>query len=96
MIKETALVRKFNKFHSQNPTVYELFKRFSFKAMNTGHVSFSAWAIMNRIRWECDIETISDDRFKISNDFIALYARKFMEDYPYHEGFFQTKPMKRA
>jgi hypothetical protein len=39
------------------------------------------------------VETKGDD-FKISNDFIAYYARLFMAYNPQHEGFFKTRPMK--
>jgi hypothetical protein len=41
------------------------------------------------------IVTTGDD-YKISNDYIALYARLFMHHYPQYDGFFRTKPMKRA
>jgi len=41
------------------------------------------------------IVTTGDD-YKISNDLIALYARLFMHHYPQYDGFFRTKPMKRA
>ena len=36
------------------------------------------------------------NEYKISNDFIALYARLFMHEYPDYKGFFRTKPMKRV
>jgi hypothetical protein len=52
--------------------------------------------IANRIRWETSIETYSVEEYKISNDYIALYARKFMQDHPSYDGFFKIKEMKRA
>jgi hypothetical protein len=36
------------------------------------------------------------DAYKISNDYIALYARLFMHKHPQYKGFFRTKPMKRV
>ena len=92
--EEITLMNRFNNFNRDNPEVYELFKRFTFQAINKGHTRLSAWMIANRIRWETQIETVNDD-YKISNDYIALYSRKFMKDYPQHDGFFRTKPMKR-
>jgi hypothetical protein len=89
------LKQKFDEWNKENPEVYALFKRFSFEAISKGHKRLSAWMIANRIRWETTIATTGND-YKISNDFIALFARKFMEDYPEHEGFFKTKTMKRA
>ena len=92
--EEVTLMNRFNNFNRDNPEVYELFKRFTFQAINKGHTRLSAWMIANRIRWETQIETVNDD-YKISNDYIALYSRKFMKDYPEHDGFFRIKPMKR-
>lgn len=91
-----TLTNKFNQYHRDNPQVYELFKRFTFMAIKRGHNRLSAWMIANRIRWETSIETFSVDEYKISNDYIALYARMFMRDHPEYDGFFKIKEMKRA
>ena len=91
-----TLTDKFNQYHRDNPQVYELFKRFTFIAIKRGYNRLSAWMIANRIRWETSIETFSVDEYKISNDYIALYARMFMHDHPQYDGFFKTKEMKRA
>lgn len=82
-------------WHKNNPRFYALFKKFTFQAIDKGHEKLSAWLIANRIRWETMIVTTGDD-FKISNDFIALYARLFMHDYPEYKGFFRIKRMTRA
>ena len=75
--------------------MWKLFEKFTLMAISKGHRNLSAWLVVNRIRWETSIETQGDD-FKISNDFIALYARYFMHKYPQYNGFFRTKQMKRA
>jgi len=80
-------------WHQANPHVYELFKAFTFQAIDRGHKRLSAWLVVNRIRWETTVETNGED-FKISNNFIAYYARLFMEGYPEYRGFFRTKPLK--
>ena len=92
---ENSLKSRFDVFHADNPQVYELFKKFTFMAIGRGHNKLSAWMIANRIRWETQIEVITTDDYKISNDYIALYSRKFMEDFPEHDGFFRIKTMKR-
>ena len=89
------LKQKWWAWHKQNPEFYHLFKRFTFEAANRGHRNLSAWLIVNRIRWETMIVTTGDD-YKISNDYIALYARLFMHKHPQYKGFFRTKPMKRV
>lgn len=93
--KHSELKAKWWRWHKENPHVYDLFKRFSLQAINKGHKRLSAWLIVNRIRWETSIETTGSD-FKISNDFIAFYARLFMHEHPEYVGFFLTKQMTRG
>ena len=81
------------KWHKANPQVWELFKQFSFEVIESGRKKYSAWQVIGRCRWETDIQTTGKE-FKISNDFIAYYARLFMETYPEHKGFFQIKKLK--
>ena len=80
-------------WHLKNPHVWKLFEKFSLHAIEKGHKKMSHWLIINRIRWECAIETTGND-FKISNDFIAFYARYFNHLHPQHSTFFTTKKMK--
>ena len=81
-------------WHLKNPHVYRLFKHFTFEALRERkHKHLGAWLVVNRIRWETNIKTTGED-FKISNDFIAYYARLFMEHYPEHKGLFRTKLLK--
>lgn len=80
-------------WHKKNPHVYELFERFTMNAINKGHTRLSAWLVVNRIRWETTVETSGSD-FKISNDYIAYYARLFHALNPEYDGFFVTKKMK--
>lgn len=91
---EDSVKLKWWLWHKKNPHVYELFKKFTLIAIDRGHKQMSAWLIVNRIRWETSVETSGND-FKISNDFIAYYARLFMHDYPQYEGFFRTKRLTR-
>jgi hypothetical protein len=89
-----TLKQQWWEWHKQNPHVYQLFKKFTFRAIERGHRNLSAWLIVNRIRWETSIETTGTD-FNISNDYIAFYARLFMVEHPEYNGFFRIKKMKR-
>ncbi len=80
-------------YHRDNPRIFELFKKFAYEALNSGRPRFSSWAIINRIRWEVDIETNSGDGFKISNDFIAYYSRLLIHRHPEFKGFITVRPM---
>ncbi len=87
---------KFEKYHVENPGVYRLFTHYAFEAKNAGFTRYSAWAIMNRIRWHHDVNTPQKGEFKISNDYIAWYARKLMADCPLSfDGFFKVKKLSR-
>ena len=89
------LKEKWWAWHKQNPEFYKLFERFTFQAIERGHSRLSAWLIVNRIRWETMIVTTGDE-YKISNDYIALYARLLMHQHPQYKVLFRTKPMKRV
>jgi len=80
-------------WHKKNPHVYRLFERFTHEAIARGHKHLSAWLIVNRIRWETTVVTRGGE-FKISNDYIAYYARLFHALNPEYEGFFRTHKMK--
>ncbi len=88
------LVSKFIAFHRKNPAVYEKFCEFAQQALITGRPHFSHWMIVQRIRWYTTVET-TGSRFKVSNDFIALYGRMLVAEQPAYLGFFSFKPMKR-
>ena len=84
---------QFEKFNEDNPKVWQYFERFTLQAIQKGKKKISHWLIVNRIRWEIYIETTGDD-FKINNNFIALYARLFVEKHPQHKTIFSLRKMK--
>ncbi len=80
---------KFRTFHTDNPHVYDLFKRFADEAIKAGMKRISSKFIVNRIRWEAAITTtgagwhIAGKRpFKIDDRFTPWYARMFCDDFP--------------
>lgn len=91
--KLEARKQKWWQWHKKNPQVYEKFVEYTFDAINSGRKHYSHWAIVNRIRWNREIETKGSE-FKISNDYICFYARLFHAHYPKHDGFFRLKPLK--
>ena len=94
-LKEQLQERK-NKWwswHKKNPQVCDKFKEYTLEAINSGRSHYSHWAIVNRIRWNREIETKGGE-FKISNDYICFYARLFHAKYPEYGDFFRLKPLK--
>lgn len=83
----------FRRFDEENPEVWRLYVRFARQAMASGHTRYSSDAIVHRIRWEVDmdISRLPGDKFKINDHFTALYARKFVNEYPEHAAFFAMR-----
>jgi len=84
------LKRKWWEYHKENPQVWELFEYYTLQVINKGYKNYGAKGVMERIRWHTEIET-TGDRFKISNNHTAYYARFFHYKYPQYDGFFRTK-----
>lgn len=89
------LIEKWAEYHKKNPDFYRLFVQYSLEAIKAGHTRLSPWLIANRIRWESLITITKTDTYKVPNDFIAIYSRKFSKDYPDHSDFFATRPLKK-
>jgi len=88
-----SMFQRWVTFHTQNPTFYAMFLRFSREALGAGRKNLSVNLIFERIRWETTIATVSGDGYKLNNDYRALYARKLMKDYPEFAGFFRTREL---
>lgn len=89
----TKLEADFQKYHKDNPHVYELFKRYAQAAIKTGRTSYSAYAIFERIRWHTDIETNDTLDFKLNNNYRPYYARLFGANFPKYRDFFRTRTL---
>jgi hypothetical protein len=80
-------------FHRENPLIWHYFEKFAFEALANKRKKISHWLIVNRVRWEVYIVTTGEE-FKISNNYIAFYARFWQETHPLHKELFNTKRMK--
>lgn len=67
-------MNKFLKYHHANPHVYKAFCQLAKQWKDKGKSKCSAALLGNVLRWQCSLETQSDD-FKISNDWLPIYAR---------------------
>lgn len=85
---------EFDRFNKQNPEVFRKFKKYAKQMYKNGRRRYSAWAIINAIRWEEDFTT-RGSKFKINNNFIAFYARKLVKQDKAFKSFFLLKSMKQ-
>lgn len=90
---DEGLLERFKIFHKANPFVYRKFREYALRIKLQGHKKYSAWTIINVIRWEEDLKTVGN-AFQINNDFIAIYARLLIHNDSSFEKFFELRGMK--
>lgn len=73
--------------------VYEAFKKEAFALIGRGWKHYAAKTIIEVIRHHSNVAhgPHMSDGYKINNNATAFYARKFMQDFPEHDGFFKTR-----
>jgi hypothetical protein len=84
------VVNDFLRFHYDNPTIFDLYEKYTFQVKQAGLDHYSASAITQRIRWHLNVETKGDD-FKINNNHSSCYARLLIIKHPSLETFFQLR-----
>lgn len=84
-----AARRPFSDYVHANRGVWEAFERFALEAAATGRKHFGAKLIVERVRWECEIEQRGE--FKCNNNFTAYLARLFVTKYPEHRDLFEFR-----
>ena len=83
--RQEQLEVKFREYHAKYPGVYDWFVAFALELIRRGIEQYSAYGIIHEIRYR--------KKFKISNNLIPYYARKFLRDHPQHGGFFILKEL---
>ena len=81
---------KLIKFHYDNPLIYQLFKKYTLERIKLGFEKYSAEAILNRVRWDNDVQTSGAD-YKIPNEMKPFYSRLFTNKKSKHSEFFVQK-----
>lgn len=90
-VEEPTLDERFEQYDRENPHVYSAFLQFTLQVIGTSN-KCAARTVMERIRWETLIN--GNDKWKINNNYTSRYARKFMKQFPAHEGFFATRGLR--
>lgn len=77
--------------HKRDKYIWKLFEQYALKAAQKDK-KIGAKAIMERVRWECEIEDSGE--FKINNDYTSYYARVFAIAHPEYADFFEFRQVK--
>lgn len=88
-----TIQQRFEKFHQDNPAIYELIMRFTKEAQRRGFKNYSIKGIFERVRWHMNIETDSKDEFKLNNNYTSRYVRLIEQKHPELSGFFRTREL---
>ena len=81
---------RFQRYHTDNPHVYEAFKRFTLEAVRAGRTRLGARMVIERLRWESTVRAIGD-HYKLNDTFTPYYARLFVRDFPEHINLFAMR-----
>lgn len=94
MVKKEKLDWKaFERWDSENPDIYRLFEDYALQAINAGKRHFGAKAVAERVRWEAMIVR-GKGEFRLNNNFVAFFVRRFEERHPEHAAFFRKRRSK--
>jgi len=86
------MLKQFERYNEAHPEVWSYFVMFTNQLVARGFRNYSSQGVFARIRWETDrVDDDGNSTFKISNNYSAFYARRFMSEYPEYEGFFRTR-----
>ena len=83
--------RAFNKFHAENPWVYDKLRDMALRLKRSGRDSYGIAALFEVLRYEYAIQTKSDDGLKLNNNYRALYARMLAQREPELQEFFRMR-----
>jgi hypothetical protein len=87
--------RAFIKFHDDNPWVYVRLRDMALHMKRSGRDSYGIAPLFEALRYEYDLQTISNDGLKLNNNYKALYARMIAKQEPELVEFFRMR-VRRA
>ena len=85
---------RFWEYHRNNPHIFELFKKFAHEIKSAGLRRYSAWSILQRVKWYIEIETRHLEGLKINDNYSNGYARLLVREDETFEGFFRNRRLK--
>lgn len=86
----------FEKYHKDNPHIYEALIKIGRELMAKGHTKFNLEICWDRLRWLTMFEAPKQDdpRYKLNDIYVSRYARLIMEQEPDFVGVFNTRKLR--
>jgi hypothetical protein len=85
---------RFNRFHKNNPDVYNKLLELSLELRAVGHRRIGIKMLFEQLRWLHALRTTDMSGFKLNNNYAPFYARLLMER-PELKNFFETRAVRR-
>jgi hypothetical protein len=86
-------MKTFQQYDQDNPHIWELYKAIAIDLIQRGMRKLGSKRIVEEIRWHHSVRT--NEPYKVSNNFTAMYARKFVNEFPQYGHMFDFKPLRR-
>jgi hypothetical protein len=83
---------QFERFDAEHPEVYKYFEQATRDLIASGRKRVGAKRIIEYIRWDTGAGSTASERpYKINNNFVSRYVRKFITQHPELEPFIETR-----
>jgi hypothetical protein len=83
---------RFQRYHAENPHVYEAFKHFTLEAIRSGRKRLGARMVIERMRWESTVRGTGE--YKLNDHYTPFYVRLFIQEFPQHADLFSMRSAK--
>ena len=92
--RQKEMLEQFEAYDKAHPEIWQMFVKFAHEKIAQGFKHYGAKSIIERARWETDVNPGRGDALKIGNNHTAFYSRKFEQHFPEHKGFFRKRKQK--
>lgn len=87
-----ATIEKVCRYHRENPSVWLHFEQYALQAYRRGATKIGSKLIMERVRWESEIE--QGEPWKCDNSYSSYYARLFASVHTQAKDMFEFRTIK--
>lgn len=84
------IFRAYERWDEENPQFWPMFVEASIALANAGRRRIGAKLVFEHLRYSSLLQT-KGDVFRVNNNYSAIYARRFMLEYPEHGELFETR-----
>lgn len=91
-----SIEASFREFHSDNPHVADRLEDMAAVWFRAGHDVVGIGMLWEALRWVEGTQTLSEDAYRLNNNFRSHYARLLLERHPEWAGRIKTRELRAA